>query len=180
VIRVKPTPRDARQLFEQVAPDLEADLDRVHARSREVFGYKRRDLTVDQPEQGSARLTAPDFEYTVRILPTPDDASLAVWQREVMLAGDSEALADGRISEVFGELDSVEYRFKNPLSIEDVVDRLEERDTHAVRVDYDSRCRWCEVSIEGLPATVRMENRSLVIRPRAGSSLSLADILRAL
>lgn len=173
--------RADKVLSEIVQPELEAELERVHARVRTDFGYKRRDLSVEHEELGRVRLVTPDFEYRISVELDAEDLSQAVWRREVLVSGDSAFVNDGRLASVFGEeLDSVEYRFAQPLPIDDVVDKIEEREEGGVSVDYDSRCTWCEVSIDGLPATVRLQDRHLVVRPRAGSPITLREILDVL
>lgn len=170
--------RADRVLAEIVQPELLAELERVHARVRSAFAYKRKDLSVECDEPGHARLLTPDFEFRLSVELDAEDPTVALWRREVLASGDSELLQDGRLVEVFGDdLDSVEYRFAQALKIDEVVDRIEEREEGGVSVDYDSRCTWCEVSIEGLPATVRLQDQQLVVRPLAGSSITLREIL---
>jgi hypothetical protein len=167
----------SRALSEWLLPELQADLDRVHARARECFGYKRRDMNAEMEPTGSAKLTTPDFEYSVTVELDPEDPGLVRWRRQAV-CGFAHRPQDSRLADVFGDdLDSVEYRFEQPIPIADVIDRLEEQASAGIRLDYDSLCRWCEIGIEGFPASVRLENRLLIIRPRAGSGLSLREIL---
>src|SRR6185437_13680024 len=130
--------RTERVLVDIVQPELMSELEQTHARLRARFGYKRKDLTVETDEPDRVRLLTPDFEYRISVELDAEDPSQATWRREVRVSGDSDLLHDGRLADVFGEeLDSVEYRFAQPLRIDDVVDRIEERTEGGVSVDYD-------------------------------------------
>jgi hypothetical protein len=179
LVRVKGAgPRGRLSTAERWLPDLQADLDRIHARAREAYGYRRREMQVESDAEGWAKLVTPDFEYVVTVGLDTDDDSLARWRREAVCRGGQAV--DARLIEVFGdELDSVEYRFDRPIAIADIVDKIEEGETAGIRLDYDSLCTWCEVAIPGVQASLRLEPRRLVIRPVAGSGFSLREILRA-
>ena len=153
---------------------VEAELENVHRIARETLDFKRKDIVVETPGPSTGALKTPRFEYRVEADVDAEDPDVAVWRRELALEGPGDPAA---ILAAFGDrLDTVLVRFAESLDVASVVDRLEARDEHGVQLDYDMRCRWCEVTVAGVPATVRLEGREMRVVPNAGTTVPVSEL----
>ena len=150
---------------------IETDLENAHRAARDVLNFKRKDIVIDL----HGVLKTPSFEYRVSVDIDPEDASSALWHREIAFTAGSEVAEDVLVA--FKDLlDTVLVRFTEPLDVAAIVDRLESREGEPVSVDYDMRCRWCEVAVAGVPATVRLEGREMRVVPNAGTAVPVAEL----
>ena len=149
---------------------LETDLENAHRAARESLGFKRKDITVEIAGPAAGVLRTPAFEYRVEAEAEDGDAR---WLREIAVTG----VEADRVLPIFADLlDTVLVRFAEPLEVAAIVDRLEARSDSSLRLDYDMRCRWCEVVFDGLPARVRLEGKEMRVVPEAGSSVPVTEL----
>ncbi len=164
------------------ADELAAEAEGFFQRSREGFGYKRKELSLDVVSPGAV-LTTKDF--TLELAYALDEAEPSSWTLTRTLHGlgcidfvDTAACAD-----VFGGLFAeLVFGLAKGAPVEAVIDAIEgldaddNEDAAPLRVDYPSDCRHCVVSVEGVSATVRFEGAELsMVFPRAGSPRELLD-----
>ncbi len=162
------------------ADELATEAESFFQRSREAFGYKRKELALDVVSPGAV-LTTKDF--TFEWMYALDDAEPSSWTLTRTLHGlaRSDFVNTPGCAEVFGGLFSeLVFGLAKGAPVEAVIDAIEdlepEEDATPLRVDYPSDCRHCVVSVEGVSATVRFEGAELsMVFPRAGSPRELLD-----
>jgi hypothetical protein len=182
---------------EELAEEAEA----FFQRSKEAFGYKRKDLSLDVASP-TAVLTTKDF--TLELVYALNEGNPAAWEivRTLRDVNRSEFLGTAACAEVFGgAFSELVFALTKGASVEAVIDAVEgleeaeggdgeeaddvggggsEGDAKgggaALRVDYPSDCAHCVVSVEGVSATVKFEGPQLsMVFPRGGSPQELLD-----
>jgi hypothetical protein len=163
---------------ENVKENIQSDLEALHARVRKQFGYKRKDIEFDLSEPEVGRLRTPDFEYRLRATIGDERNAEVTWVREFDLLNRSAPLSDRRTLDLLGdELDTITLTFSTPLDIADVIDRIEDVEPPDVDLEYDLQCRWCELSLKGVPAVLRLEGSELKLRRQAGRQIQVDEML---
>ena len=141
------------------ARDIGNDLDARFAEFRQHFQFKRVELRVSDPENGCGMISTPWFDYRVTVTLSPDDASEAVWRRQVTDFRHPEPLLSPEFATVFGNLfNTVEFEPPEPIDVEDFIDAMEDRSDTSMQIDYDRTATWCQLSIESLPGQLKVEN----------------------
>ena len=155
------TGTSAQSFIERLARDeLQAEIDSLHEKLRDTFGYVRRDLQ-SSVELGGGSIITPDFTYSVNISQDPEDPSQAVWYREVLEITNPAILEDPRFEAVFKDsFNSVNFDFYGKTNIGDLIDALEAK---GVRPRYPSNYSWCEVDLPSSNATLRITPSSLTL-----------------
>lgn len=137
--------------------ELQADLDKVHAELRDAFKFKRLDLQVDGPVDGSGTIITPHFSYSIGVKQNPRDPSEVVWRREVVDIGDIDQVLSKGFGEVFGEtFDTVELAPADPIDLTALIDRIEALDDARIKIDYDREATWCKLVIRGITGEIRV------------------------
>jgi hypothetical protein len=155
--------------------DLQADLDAVYAAVREHLGYKRKDIAVTPPTEGTGSLRTPEFDYLVSVALADDDPAAVVWRREVTHVRSPDLLRRPPFQAAFGNAFQVlSFEYAAPLDVEGLVDRVEEEKPTGVRLRCAADGSWCELDLVGFPGSVRVErNRLDIIGRRVGGANSL-------
>ncbi len=179
------------------AGELAEEAEGFFQRSKEAFGYKRKELALDVTSP-VAVLTAKDFSLELSYALEEGDPS--AWELTRTLHGvtRSDFLGTEACAAVFGGLFSeLVFGLTKGVSVEAVIDAiegLEPEDDDAgdvagdgdeeegaarggvLRVDYPSDCRHCVVSVEGVSATVKFEGAELaMVFPRSGGPQELLE-----
>ncbi|MEQ9409080.1 MAG: hypothetical protein RIK87_15195 [Fuerstiella sp.] len=145
--------------------DISDDLDARFSEFRRHFGFKRRDLRVSEPENGTGAIATPWFEYRVTVTQATDDSSEAVWRRQVSDFRQPEPLLSSEFATAFGKLfDTVEFEPPEPLDIEDFIDRLEARHDPALSLDYDRTATWCQLTSSDIPGLLNICSDRIALR----------------
>ena len=166
------------------AEELAEEAEAFFQRSREAFGYKRKELALDVSSP-LAVLTTKDF--TLELAYALDESDPAAWEitRVLHTVARSEFLETAASAQVFGGLFSeLVFALTKAVSVEAVIDAIEglesPEDTEgedagaALRVDYPSDCSQCVLSVEGVDATVKFEGAELsMVFPRAAAPAEL-------
>lgn len=172
---VLPSRRRGPAPLETVRAALEDDLETAHRAARDRLGLKRKELRVEVDAPTAGALKAPAFEYRVAADLAANDPTQVRWYREIVVTVPLESTA-AVLAAFADRLDSVLVRFTDELDIEAIVDRLEAVDDSRVRLDYDMRCRWCELTVAGVPARIRLEGREMRVLPNAGSAVAVTEL----
>lgn len=151
--------------------ELQADLDTVHAALREAFKFKRLDLQVDGPIDGSGTIITPFFNYTIALKQNPRDPSEVVWRREVIDIVDAEQVLSKAFSATFDELfDTVELAPTEPIDLTALIDRIEALDDSRIKLDYDRELTWCKLAIRGISGEIKVTKRTFELVERKPES----------
>jgi len=138
----------ARDFVAKIAADeINRDLDERFSDFRRVLGLKRTQMQVSDADAGAGFIRTPEFTYQVSIALDPDEASQALWRRQVAEFLDPQPLLSDEFHRVFGTLfDTVEFEPPEPVDLEDFIDHIEDRPSDDLSVDYDRSATWCRVS----------------------------------
>jgi len=137
--------------------ELQADLDKVHAELRDAFKFKRLDLQVDGPIDGSGTIITPHFNYSCGVRLNPRDPSEVIWRREVVDLADAEQAASKPFAAVFEEtFDTVSLAPSEPLDVAALIDRIEALEDSRVSLDYNRETTWCKITIRGIPGEIKV------------------------
>ena len=135
--------------------ELHEDLEQQYGALRTAFGFKRRDLQTDGPEDGSGSIITPHFDYEVSVRVNPDDATEALWRREITNIREPDQVLSEEFDAAFpSTFDRLEFQVAESIDIEGIVDQIENLDDDRVSVECNRECTHCRVRIEGLDASI--------------------------
>ena len=144
--------------------DVEQDLDKVYEKLKSAFGFKRRELVVDGPVEGSGSITTPAFEYRIDLMLDVERDNHVIWQRSVGRIHQPEIVFSDEFQKVFREsLGFLQVDLTTPLDIEAIIDHVEDSDGECT-VEYDRDATWCEINTQGSNATMRIEGDQLSVK----------------
>ncbi len=165
------------------ADELMTEAEAMFQRSREAFGYKRKDLSLDVSSP-AAVLTTKDFTFELAYALDDTDPSAWTLVRTLHGVNRSDFLGTAECGAVFSGLFSeLVFALTKGAPVEAVIDAIEGLDADAasaaeagptLRVDYPSDCAHCLLTVEGVDAAVRFEGPELtMVFPRSGSPQEL-------
>ena len=70
---------------------------------------------------------------------------------------------------------SLEISLKEPVSVEDIIDEVEDCDDESVKVDYEKDASWCRIEFRGRRETIHAEADK--IRVSSAGDVSPADLI---
>lgn len=171
---VLPDANYERQFGAICSPDLETLASGLFERLRAARGYKRREinLAADAP---SATLTTVDFTVDILYAPGPEEPGDFLLTHDLHTIRDIGVFADGSLNEVFaGVFNKVALSFAAPVSMEEVIDELEEAPGGAASLRYPADCHECFLRLPGFIGEVRITAKGLeVISPAAAAPAEL-------
>jgi hypothetical protein len=155
--------------------DIQADLEAVYSAVREHLGYKRKDILLTPPTEGSGALRTPEFDYLVSVALAVDDPAAVVWRREVTNLRTLDVLRRATFQAAFGNaFQALSLEYATPLEVERLIDRLEDEKPVGVRFRSAADGSWCDVDLAGFPGTVRVEGIRLdIVGRRIGAANTL-------
>ncbi len=155
------------------------DLDDVFAQLRSAFRFKRSEIESTDLDAASGAITTPLFRYTSSAAQNPNVASEYIWQRDISHITDTDRLGADEFVEAFGKVfDTVEVTPRDPINLEQIIDRLEEIDDDRIWLEYDRQITQCEITIDGCEEEIHVTSESLrIVHPQAQSPQTLVDSL---
>lgn len=139
----------------------------LFAAYRESMGYRRKDISL-VVEGGVARIESKDFVLERRYSLDEDSPQRFRVETELMNASSLDLLGHEPFNQATGSLfDRMRCHFKREVSVESMVDGIEDCVESHVTVDYPSTCEYCDARIEGLDPVFRFDSASLEIRFRS-------------
>lgn len=139
--------------------DIGEDLDQRFTEFRRHFGFKRVDLRVNEPDGGMGAIATPWFEYRVTVMIAEDDASEAVFRRQVSDFHDPKALMSSEFATVFANVfNTIEFEPPVAIEMEEFIDTMEERDNDSMSIEFDRTATWCELTVPSIPGTLLVES----------------------
>ena len=149
--------RIAEQEFDQ-------DLDDLYRKLKDQFGFKRRNLIVSDPVDGSAGIQTDAFHYQVNLLVCPESIEHVIWQRCICFIQQVEILSRSEFQTVFGDrMDRLCVDLDSDIDITDVIDHFEDLAPEDIEIDYDRQATWCELTIHGSTAKMRIQSDQFVV-----------------
>jgi hypothetical protein len=167
-----------RKFVQRIATDdIRAELDRVFQQARDLFGYKRKDVTLTVGQDGTGSVRTPDFEFTVYLDLDVDDPSQVVLRREVGQFVDADFVRRPEFQSDFGaSFDQLVFEFAKPLDVAAFIDRLEDAPPPGVKLTIGGDGKSCEVAIAGFAGSVVVKRSAVLVRGRGGNAAGLLDL----
>ena len=143
--------------------------------------YRRKEIAL-VVEGGTGRIESKDFTIEKRYSLIEDSPDRYLAETELLEVSSSSLLEDASFNGAVGPLfECMRCLFSKSVSVEGIVDGLEEVNDDSLSVDYPSACTHCDVRIENVNAVFRFEAISLEIRfPGFGTPRQLIDSYRTL
>ena len=140
------------------AAEIGDDLDTRFAEFRKYFRFKRVDLKVSAPENGFGAISTPWFDYRIAVTHAADDATEAIWRRQVTEFRETSSLLSSEFAAVFGKLfNTVEFQPPEPIDMESFIDSIEGREDDDIGIDYDRTATWCRLTMQKIPGELSVE-----------------------
>ena len=157
----------AQQFLARLAePELVEWSESLFAAYREAMDYRRKDISC-LVEGGVARIESKDFILERRYSLNQDSPDSYLVETELMNASGLELLECESFNQATGPLfERMCCLFRCDVSVESMIDGIEDCKGSQVTVDYPSTCEYCETRIEGLEPVFRFDSASLEIRFR--------------
>lgn len=172
------SPGDVRYVVQLAKNDLDADLEQKFGSLRSAFGLKRKQLHVNEPDEGLGVITTPGFVYEVTVSLDEERPGKVIWRRCVVGLTDPELLASEAFAEVFGgEFSILEVAVSGGLDVEAIVDCVEEADPDTVKIDYDKDVTWCEIALVDSVAKARVTSEAIRVSSRG--EITPAELIEA-
>ena len=151
------------------AQEIQEDIADTFKSLRETFGLKRKEAKC---EEGS--IITPYFDYEVTIRQDQEDPADAVMRRTVTNIRTPDQIDTEQFNQVFmGQFDTLELSVSEQMSVEDVIDTIEDMDDESIRVDYDQDANSCTISADGLDCEIIVGPHAISIVRARGKSPSL-------
>ena len=137
--------------------EISADLDARFAEFRQHFAFRRSELRVSEPDEGTAAIGTPWFDYRVTMRHSDDDFSETILRQQVTDFREPEALFSSEFATVFGTLfDTVEFDPPDAIHVDEFIDHLEDRADESLRLDYDRTASWCQLKADRIPGELHV------------------------
>jgi hypothetical protein len=159
------------------ATELAEEAEGYFQRSKEAFGYKRADLTLEISSPNAVLVTR---DFTLELAYALEKANPAGYEVTRTLHGvkNADVVARPEFNELFSALfDGLVFGLAKGVKVEAVIDAVEAQDpASGLTVSYPSDYRNCVLRVEGVAAEVICDGASLEMRfPRTGSPAELVE-----
>jgi hypothetical protein len=180
-----PDPAESRAqeyIAEISAGELKQDLDSVYNSLKEAFGFKRRELSVAEPADGTGTIATPFFSYSISIAPNPTDPAEAIWTKTVDNIQDPKQVVAEPFAQVFdGMFRTLRCSLPSPVDLNDCIDTMEDAKISDLALSYDREGTYCELRFAGAAGAIRLTADSLSIVEKSPAKIgTLLQSLRAM
>lgn len=172
----------AQQFLTRLAePELVEWSEALFAAYRESMQYRRKDISL-VVDGGTARIESKDFVLERRYSLIEDSPDRYLIETELVEASSIEMLEHTPFNQSTGPLfERLRCVFKREVSVESVVDGIEDCNESGITVDYPSTCEFCDARIERIDAVFRFDSATLEIRfPSYGMPRQLIQAYRSM
>ena len=151
------------------------DLDATYASFRTAMGLKRRQLEVTDSGEGFGSIQTPFFLYSNSVSQCEHDPSQALWRRELSKIVSAEVTRSEGCNQLFQNVfDTVEVVPSSPISLEKLIDHVEDLADEQVAADYDRELTYCRLCIAKLPFRIDvMRDLIRIVQPEPASPQKL-------
>jgi len=161
------SPGDQRFVCELAEAQIDADMQDVFSALRKSYGLKRKEISVDGPDDGGGVVTTPFFCYQVQVRQDEESPSKVTWVRSITEISEPARVFAGPFDEVFGRQFLVlEILTRQSLDLEAIVDHIEELESDSIDVDYDKDLTWCELNVLNSTTSVRLSDSCIRVVSR--------------
>lgn len=144
--------------------ELTEEAEALFQSAREQFRYKRREISLDVGS-GFARLETKDFVLELRYELDEEDPGDYIVETTVKGVASRDLLESAPFNSSIGSrFDRLRCGLAGQVSVESVIDAVEEDESGATQVDYPSDCSSCTVQIEGVDGEVFIDGAALEVR----------------
>ena len=144
--------------------ELKQDLDSIYDSLKHAFSFKRRDLSVAEPADGTGTITAPNFSYSISVALNPADTSQVIWTKTVDNIQAPAEVLSAPFSEVFDNVfNTLQFSLPTPVNVDDFIDAIEAAEISDLQIDYDRDATHCELRFAETPGAVRVTSDTLSI-----------------
>lgn len=131
---------------------------------KKAFGYKRRDISLDDDSEAISILTK-DFTVNIWIKINPDDYSEYILNTEVTEIQNPESINSTEFNEVFSDtFNSLTFQFDKTFNIKQLIDAIEEIDDDTISVDYPGDLSSCSITISGIENSIHITSDDFSIK----------------
>lgn len=157
------------------APDIGGNLDETLTRIRKHFGYRRRELSVSEPDSGIGAIHTPEFDYSVHVTLDVSDYSRVQWRTQVQPLDQLNVLFSDAFVQIFGEsFDTLECVPLSPIDVMSFIDHIEDLRDDRFELDYTRDMQSCTVTVTATPGRINVSREMVSVTlptPRAPSLL---------
>ncbi|MDQ8182731.1 hypothetical protein [Pelagicoccus sp. SDUM812005] len=144
--------------------ELTEEAEALFQAAREQFGYKRKEISLEVGA-GFARLETKDFVLELRYELLEEEPSDYVVETCVKDVASRDLLESAPFNAAVGRrFDRLRCGLAGRVSVESVIDAVEEDESGERRVDYPSDCSSCTVTIEGIAGEIFVDGAVLEVR----------------
>ncbi|MDQ8202421.1 hypothetical protein [Pelagicoccus sp. SDUM812003] len=144
--------------------ELTEDAEELFQAARQQFGYKRKEISLDVGA-GYGRLECKDFLLELRYELDEEDPSRYSLETSVTPLASRDLLESEAFAAAVGSrFDRLRCGLSGKVSVESVIDAVEEEESGDLSVDYPSDCRHCTVAIDGVAAEIFLDGAILEVR----------------
>jgi hypothetical protein len=144
--------------------ELKQDLDSIYDSLKQAFGFKRRDLSVAEPADGTGTITTPHFSYSVSVALNPADTAEVIWTKTVDNIQSPGEVVSEAFAEVFDNVfRTLQFSLPTAVDIDDFIDALEAAEIANLELTYDRDTTYCELRFDETPGAVRVTADTLSI-----------------
>ena len=157
--------------------EISDDIKEKYEALRAAFGFKRRDLTADGPEDGAGTIITPFFDYNVDVRVNPKDTSEVLWRREIVNIREPEKILSDEFDRVFPDIfDTLEFQVTKEIDIKDLIDQIEDSDEDQIHAEFDHECTYCRLRIKGFSSSITITTDAVRLkRTEPGSPRKLIE-----
>src|SRR5690606_27254199 len=149
---------------EVATEEITQEVEEIFRALKAAFTFKRRDTQVANLGDGTATITTPYFNYSIRVTANPANPAQAIWRRMVDTISRPEQILSQPFSEVFGNrFNTIEFSPPSDIDLEALIDRIEDLEDERITLDYDPEVTYCRLKIEGLAAEITITTDSFSI-----------------
>ena len=132
---------------------------------KESFGYKRRDIKLDDDYEAVSIITK-DFTVNIWIAISPEDCSEYIINTEVTEIQNPTSINSSEFNDVFSDsFNSLTFHFHKAFDIEKLIDAIEDiDDEEVISVHYPGDLSSCTIEIAGVDNPLYITSHSFSIR----------------
>jgi hypothetical protein len=167
------------------ASELKQDLDSVYSALKQAFGFKRRELSVAEPADGTGTIVTPFFSYSISIALDVADPAEVIWTKTVDSIQERVQVVSAAFAQVFdGVFRTLRFSLPSPVDLSDCIDAIEDAEISDLDISYDRDATFCELRFAGATGAIRITADSLSIvekhPAKIGTLLQSLRVMQAL
>lgn len=144
------------------ATEIETDLLKLIGALRQQFRFKRLELNVALPGDGTGTIITPHFTYSLSVSLNPENTSEVIWLRQVSEIKEPDRVLSNEFASIFDRMfDTVEFSPFRLVDVAALIDRIETFDNDQIAVEYGMHPTSCRVRLAGIDSEIQVTERSI-------------------